>query len=71
MLKKYIKLFLESSSFQSSQPVQPSYREIAKQVEDQNRINLEKVKRRELSSDSSEDSESIDIEKYSNLLKHS
>ena len=38
MLKKYIKLFLESSSFQTKNTTNPSYLDIAKQIEDEQRI---------------------------------
>lgn len=65
MLKKYIQIFLETANFQNQQPTSPSYREIARQIEDQYRIDSEKAKKRK------EEEENIDIEKYSNLLNYS
>ena len=63
MLKKYIKLFLESSSFQTKNITDPSYLDVAKQVEDEQRIKdleAEKIK--------NNTSNEITPEEYSNLL---
>jgi len=68
MLKKYIQLFLESSDLQSHQPVRPSYREIEQQIEDQNRINTEPVRRANMSTEDND--EEMDIEKYKNLVNY-
>jgi hypothetical protein len=68
MLKKYIQIFLETASFQNQQPTSSSYREIAKQVEDQYRIDKEKSANVEDEASSTESN--LDIEQYSNLLNY-
>jgi len=69
MLKKYIQIFLETASFQNQQPTSSSYREIAKQVEDQYRIDKEKSVNVEDEANATESN--LDIEQYSNLLNYS
>ena len=65
MLKKYIKLFLESSSFQINNTTDASYLDVAKQVEDEQRIkDLEALKIKNNSQ------EEISAEKYSDLLNY-
>ena len=65
MLKKYIKLFLESSSFQTKNTTNPSYLDIAKQVEDEQRI-----KDLEASKIKNNSQEEMSVEEYSNLLNY-
>ena len=65
MLKKYIKLFLESSSFQTKNTTNPSYLDIAKQVEDEQRI-----KDLEASKIKNNTQEEMSAEEYSNLLNY-
>ena len=72
MLKKYIQIFLETASFQNQQPTSSSYREIARQVEDQYRIDRENSVNVEDEANATESMPSnLDIEQYSNLLNYS
>ena len=65
MLKKYIKLFLESSSFQTKNTTNPSYFDIAKQIEDE-----QGIKDLEASRIINNASQEISPSEYADLLNH-
>lgn len=79
MLKKYIQIFLETTNFQSQplieQPTSPEYREIAKQVEDQYKIDTQAgqvpQKSVNVEDEANAAENSLDIKRYSNLLNYS
>jgi hypothetical protein len=68
MLKKYIQIFLESSSLQLSNTIaKANYLDVAKEIEDQQRIKDLEAKKQRKNTDSRNTSD-ISPEEYSNML---